>query len=259
MAGALPLLRRSLARSAPTDSITRKLFALIARSHQMLGDGPAALRACGEGLSVDPDDAELWFRKAVVHRHRCEPGEAEQCWRRILTLRRPDQFCSVDQGIYGHLTRRNLAALAVERGDAREAARLWAEVLRECPGDREALAALERYRTNPRPRPQATGPPGQGPWLVAGSQRRVVPDPGTTDFGPYAELAKEWIITLQAKVILELGVRFGDASRALLAGAHAIDGHIWGVDPLVRHDVLDPRFTFLESSPLDVRRPLGTD
>ena len=45
--GALGYLRRSLAGSAPTDSITRKLFALIARAHQMLGDsgrGAAGLR-----------------------------------------------------------------------------------------------------------------------------------------------------------------------------------------------------------------------
>ena len=41
--GALDYLRRSLARSAPGDSITRKLFALIARSHQMLGETAAAL------------------------------------------------------------------------------------------------------------------------------------------------------------------------------------------------------------------------
>jgi hypothetical protein len=27
--------------------------------------------------------------------------EAEAYWRRILTPKRPDQFCSVDQGIYG--------------------------------------------------------------------------------------------------------------------------------------------------------------
>ncbi len=60
-----------------------------------------------------------------MHRHRGESAEAEQCWRRILTLTRPDQFCSVDMGIYGHLTRRNLAALAAERGDPAEAARLW--------------------------------------------------------------------------------------------------------------------------------------
>jgi hypothetical protein len=47
-------------------------------------------------------------------------------------------------GIYGHLTRRNLAALAAERGDYDEASRLWAEVLAECPGDPEATARLRR-------------------------------------------------------------------------------------------------------------------
>jgi hypothetical protein len=40
-----------------------------------------------------------------------------------LTLKRPDQFCSVDQGIYGHLTLRNLAVLAEERSDRAEARR----------------------------------------------------------------------------------------------------------------------------------------
>jgi uncharacterized protein HemY len=35
--GALGHLQRSLRGSAPTDSIVRKLFALIARCHQMLG------------------------------------------------------------------------------------------------------------------------------------------------------------------------------------------------------------------------------
>jgi tetratricopeptide (TPR) repeat protein len=106
---ALDWLRRSLARSAPGDSITRKLFALIAWAYQMLGDTAAAFRTCAEGLGIDSDDAELWFRMAVVHRHRGESARAEDCWRRILTLTRPERFCSVDQGIYGHLTRRNLA------------------------------------------------------------------------------------------------------------------------------------------------------
>src|SRR5262249_42479078 len=70
--GALGYLGRSLANSAPSDSITRKLFALIARAHQMLGDSAAALRACAEGLRFDPEDAELLFRAAVIHRHRGE-------------------------------------------------------------------------------------------------------------------------------------------------------------------------------------------
>jgi tetratricopeptide (TPR) repeat protein len=142
--GALDHLRHSLSRSAPTDSITRKLFALIARAHQMLGNLPSAIAVCAEGLSFDPDDAELLFRKAVVHRTACQPAEAEDCWRRILTLRRPDQFCSVDQGIYGHLTLRNLAVLAEERGDVAGAVRLWVNVFEECPRDPEAMAMLQR-------------------------------------------------------------------------------------------------------------------
>ena len=110
----------------------------------MTGETAAALRTCAEGLPLDPQDAELWFRKAVVHRHRGESAEAEQAWRRILGLRRPEQFASLDMGIYGHLTRRNLAVLADERGDPAEAARLWRAVLADCPGDREALAKLRK-------------------------------------------------------------------------------------------------------------------
>ncbi len=123
--------------------IVRKLFALIARCHQMLEDIPSALNACAAGLRLDPDDAEIHFRKAVLHRKAGQPAEAEACWRRILTLKRPDQFCNVDQGIYGHLTLRNLAALAEERGDRGESRRLWRMVLDACPGDPEAMARGE--------------------------------------------------------------------------------------------------------------------
>ncbi len=141
---ALGHLNASLAASDPADSITRKLYALIARSHQMLGQVDGALAACAAGLRVDPDDAELLFREAVVRRNAGDPAGAEACWRRVLTLRRTERFASVDQGIYGHLTRRNLAALAEERGDRAGAARLWAEVLAECPGDPDAERARHR-------------------------------------------------------------------------------------------------------------------
>ena len=141
---AIAYLQRSLAGSRPKDSIVRKMFALLARAHQMMGESQAALAACAKGLELDPEDAELWFRKGMVHRQRGESSEAEKCWRLILTLKRPDQFCSVDQGIYGHLTRRNLAVLAAERGDHAEVQRLWEAVLAECPGDREAMARLGR-------------------------------------------------------------------------------------------------------------------
>jgi tetratricopeptide (TPR) repeat protein len=120
----LGFLKRSVAGSAPSDSIVRKLYALIARAHQMMGNSPESLCTYAEGLKLDPEDAELWFRTGVVHRRGGESAEAERCWRRILNLKRPDQFCSFDQGIYGHVTRRDLAALAEERGNHAEAGRL---------------------------------------------------------------------------------------------------------------------------------------
>jgi tetratricopeptide (TPR) repeat protein len=74
--GALGDLRRSLARSEATDSIVRKLHGLIARAHQQMGESDAALAACSAGLASDPDDAELLFRKGILHRLRSEPAEA---------------------------------------------------------------------------------------------------------------------------------------------------------------------------------------
>jgi tetratricopeptide (TPR) repeat protein len=141
---ALDQLTRSLASSASSDSITRKLYALIARSHQMLGEADRALAACAAGLAIDPEDAELLFREAVIRRNSGDRAGAEACWRRVLTLKRPEQFASLDMGIYGHLTRRNLAALAEERGDRAEALQFWNDILAECPGDRDALRARSR-------------------------------------------------------------------------------------------------------------------
>jgi hypothetical protein len=81
---------------------------------------------------------------AVVDHIRLFPLRDDARW----TYRVHEQiFCSFDQGIYGHLTRRNLAALSTECGDHAKARRLWADVLAECPGDREALAKLERLRS----------------------------------------------------------------------------------------------------------------
>jgi hypothetical protein len=109
-----------------------------------LGEPEAALAACSAGLAADSDDTELLFRQGVLYRRSGEPGRAMASWERVLRLRRPEKFSSLDPGIYGHLTRRNLASLAEERGDRPGAERLWAEVLAECPGDRVAAAARAR-------------------------------------------------------------------------------------------------------------------
>ena len=54
-------------------------------------------------------------------------------------------------GIYGHLTRRNLARLAEARGDLASAAEFWRAVLAECPADHDALSSLRRLGARPLP------------------------------------------------------------------------------------------------------------
>jgi len=98
---ALDYLRRSLAGSAPTDSITRKLYALIARSHQMLGEPEQAIAACAAGLEFDPDDAELLFRQAIVRRQTGDSDRAENCWRRILSSNAPSSLPASIKGSTG--------------------------------------------------------------------------------------------------------------------------------------------------------------
>ena len=48
----------------------------------------------------------------------------------------------MDVGIYGQLTRRNLARIAEEKGDLRTARRLWEEIVKECPNDEEGDGAI---------------------------------------------------------------------------------------------------------------------
>jgi O-methyltransferase len=171
---------------------------------------------------------------------------AAACWRQVLTLHRPECFASMDEGIYGHLPRRNLGILAEERGDHAEARRLWTGVLAECPNDRDALRALARLDAA-----DAAHDPDAG-WLIDGSHRERLPDPpddAEGDFTAFASIAAAWVRALDDKTILALGVRFGDSTRALLEGARQTEGHVWGIDRLLRHDVEDPRFTHLAEDP----------
>ena len=81
---ALPLLRRSLERSAPTDSIVRKLYALIAHCHRQLGQQAEALSVCREGRRGYPEDVELLFHEANVLHMQGDLPAAETCLLRLL-------------------------------------------------------------------------------------------------------------------------------------------------------------------------------
>jgi glycosyltransferase involved in cell wall biosynthesis/tetratricopeptide (TPR) repeat protein len=141
-AEALAVLRRSLQRSQPTDSIVRKLYALIAACHRQLGQPREALAACQEGRGHYADDAELLFQEALVRRELGDAGGAEECWRRVLHGRDGAHFASVDAGLRGYKARHNLAVLCHEQRRHAEAELHWQAALEERPEFTPALLGL---------------------------------------------------------------------------------------------------------------------
>jgi tetratricopeptide (TPR) repeat protein/glycosyltransferase involved in cell wall biosynthesis len=126
--------RRSLARSAPGDSIVRKLHVILARAHERLGQPREALAWCCAGRARCPDDAELLFQEAVLLLALDEPRRAELVLRTLLVLRPGEQFASVDAGLRGHKARHQLARALQAQGRADEAEDQWRAGLAERPG-----------------------------------------------------------------------------------------------------------------------------
>jgi GT2 family glycosyltransferase/tetratricopeptide (TPR) repeat protein len=128
-AEALPVLSRSLERSAPEDSIVRKLHTLLVQCHRQLGDHDRALAACRAGRRHYPDDAELLFHEGLVRRARGDGAGAEACLLRLLEGHDGPHFASVDAGLRGYKARHNLAVLYQEAGRTAEAEAQWRAAL----------------------------------------------------------------------------------------------------------------------------------
>jgi glycosyltransferase involved in cell wall biosynthesis/tetratricopeptide (TPR) repeat protein len=148
---ALPLLRRSLERSSPADSIVRKLYALIVGCHRRLGQPSEALTICREGRQHYADDTELLFLEGILHRERGDVTAAEACWLRLLDQREENHFASVDGGLRGPKARHNLAVLYLEGRRYAEAEAQWRSALTADPDYLPALFGLgELYLTRHR-------------------------------------------------------------------------------------------------------------
>ncbi len=130
-AEALPKLERSLARSHPSDSIVRKLYALICQCRRQLGQKDQALTACREGRTHYPEDAELLFLEGLVLRELGRRNEAEAALLRLLAGSEKPHFASVDIALRGYKARQNLAVLYQEEGRTTEAEAQWRAVVQE--------------------------------------------------------------------------------------------------------------------------------
>lgn len=139
---AIPLLRRSLEKSHPTDSIVRKLYALLSQCHRQIGEKELALAAAAKGREFYPDDVELLFHEGLSRRDLGDAAGAEACWLRSLQPKSAAHFASVDAGLGGYKARHNLAILYQETGRLPDAERQWHRVLAEHPGFIPALLGL---------------------------------------------------------------------------------------------------------------------
>jgi tetratricopeptide (TPR) repeat protein len=131
---AVPNLKRSLERSGPGDSITRKLYALLTQCHLELGQSREALAVCRAGQARCPDDAELLFLEGTLLRELNEPAAAEACLRRLREAKPGTYFASLDLGLFGFKTRHQLALLFQSQGRLDEAEAEWRAAVTEVPG-----------------------------------------------------------------------------------------------------------------------------
>jgi GT2 family glycosyltransferase/Flp pilus assembly protein TadD len=132
-AEALEVLRRSLARSQPDDSIVRKLYGLIAGCHRARGEPDLALAACVEGRQNYPDDTELLFVEGVLRREQGDLDGAIICLERLFTSSPGPHFGSVDAGLRGYKGRHNLAVAYHQQQRPAEAEAQWRQAVAERP------------------------------------------------------------------------------------------------------------------------------
>ncbi len=150
-ATALALYRESLL-AWPSDLLADAPRAYIAQAEWELGRGRAALQTCDEALALLPDHAPAWFAKGRMHHGLGDLAEAERCWRRVLALVSEDLRCMAfsDPRFEACRARRELASLALRRGDREEARRLYREILSDNPDECEARARLHELEPGRR-------------------------------------------------------------------------------------------------------------
>ena len=132
-AGAVVWLRRCLEVSAPTDSIIRKAYALLALSLREAGEADAALETVEAGLRVTPDDPELHFHRGHMLTARSRYEEAKAAYRAAVSCPIDDHFSSVDMGILGYKSFHNLGGLCQVLRDYPGARDWWSRAVADAP------------------------------------------------------------------------------------------------------------------------------
>ncbi len=124
-------LERCLHVSPPEQSHVRKAYALLVSTLTQLGQWKAAARYSWQGLSLYPDDPELWFRQGILAQQTDDGASAVAAYLHALRPQPLGFFSSLDPGILGYKTRHNLALALEQLGRPDLAEREWRQILDE--------------------------------------------------------------------------------------------------------------------------------
>jgi tetratricopeptide (TPR) repeat protein len=142
IAQALDLYRRSLAGSAPTDSIVSQLYSTIAQCERQLNRPAEALATCRLGRAYYPDDAEILFTESLTLHDLGDPTGAIMVLERLIGGSEAERFTSRASGLRGFKARHNLATYYKEAGRLDDAVAQWRLALAEQPGFLPPIFAL---------------------------------------------------------------------------------------------------------------------
>jgi len=132
-AEALPLLRRSLERVPADYSIRPRLFASIARAHEILGQRSEALAVCRKGRVEFAESGDLLFLEATLLYEQGELAAAEERLQHLLQMPPGLQLAAGDAGRHGYKARHVLAEVYRCRRRWADAETQWRLVLAEQP------------------------------------------------------------------------------------------------------------------------------
>ena len=130
---AISALERCLELSKPHESTVRKVYAMLASSHQQRRDMAQAKECLEQGLRLFPLDPELLFRAGVIHADAGDADAAEQYYLRLMTQSESGHLDSIDVSITGYKAHHNLAVLYRDSERLEEAENQWLAALRAKP------------------------------------------------------------------------------------------------------------------------------
>jgi tetratricopeptide (TPR) repeat protein len=139
---ALDLYRKSLAGSAPVDSIVSQLYAVIAQCERQLNRPAEALATCRLGRIHYPDDAEILNTESQALHDLDDLSGAIACMEFLIRGSEAERFTSRDTGVRGFRARHTLGGYYKKAGRVDDAVAQWQLALAEQPGFMPPIFAL---------------------------------------------------------------------------------------------------------------------